>query len=66
MCAICILVQACSSYKGFNQSPAQPVAIAWDYLLLAGIIAIVTAVFSRLPPAHRAAALSPVDALRSE
>ncbi len=46
--------------------PALPVAIAWDYLLLAGIIAIVTGVFSGLLPAHRAAALPPIDALRSE
>ncbi|MEN8212806.1 MAG: ABC transporter permease [Pseudomonadota bacterium] len=46
--------------------PALPVAIAWDYLLLAGIIAIITGVLSGLLPARRAAALPPVEALRSE
>jgi putative ABC transport system permease protein len=46
--------------------PVLPVAIAWDYLLLAALIAVVTGIFSGLLPARRAAALPPVDALRSE
>lgn len=46
--------------------PALPFAIAWDYLLLAAVIAVVTGIFSGLLPARRAAALPPVEALRSE
>lgn len=46
--------------------PALPIAIAWDYVLLAELVAIVTGIIAGLVPAKLAAKLAPVDALRSE
>ena len=46
--------------------PALPVNIEWDYVLLAEGIAVATGVIAGFLPARRAAALPPVDALRSE
>ncbi len=46
--------------------PAMPLEIAWDYVLLAEIIAVVTGLVSGLLPARRAAGMQPVDALRHE
>ena len=46
--------------------PAMPVTIAWDYVLLAEGIAVLTGMVAGLLPARRAAALLPVDALRNE
>jgi putative ABC transport system permease protein len=46
--------------------PALPVSIEWNYVILAELIAIITGMVAGLVPARRAAALQPVDALRSE
>jgi putative ABC transport system permease protein len=46
--------------------PALPVSIEWNYVMLAELIAIVTGMVAGLIPARRAAAMAPVDALRSE
>lgn len=46
--------------------PAIPVAIAWDYVLMSELIAVATGIIAGLVPAHRASALPPVEALRSE
>jgi putative ABC transport system permease protein len=46
--------------------PALPVSIEWNYVILAEIIAITTGMIAGLVPARRAAAMKPVDALRSE
>jgi putative ABC transport system permease protein len=46
--------------------PALPVSIEWNYVILAEVIAIVTGMVAGLVPARRAAAMTPVDALRSE
>ncbi len=46
--------------------PALPVNIEWDYVIMAEVIAIVTGMIAGLVPARRAAAMAPVDALRSE
>ena len=46
--------------------PALPVNIQWNYVLLAEVIAIITGMVAGLVPARRAAAMEPVDALRSE
>lgn len=46
--------------------PSLPVAIAWDYVLLAELLAISTGIIAGLVPARRASALPPVEALRSE
>lgn len=46
--------------------PAMPVSIAWDYVLLAEGLAVLTGMIAGLLPARRAAALLPVDALRNE
>ena len=46
--------------------PALPVSIQWDYVILAESIAIITGMVAGLVPARRAAAMTPVDALRSE
>ncbi|HID81601.1 MAG TPA: FtsX-like permease family protein [Chromatiales bacterium] len=46
--------------------PALPVNVEWNYVLLAEVIAIFTGIIAGLLPARRAAALPPVDALRSE
>ena len=46
--------------------PAIPVAIAWDYVVFAELLAVLTGVIAGLVPARRASAMHPVDALRSE
>ena len=46
--------------------PALPVSIEWNYVILAEIIAVVTGMVAGLVPARKAAAMAPVDALRSE
>ncbi len=46
--------------------PAMPVQIAWDYVFLAELVAVLTGVIAGLLPARRAAAMQPVDALRHE
>jgi len=46
--------------------PALPVSVSWNYVILAEVIAIVTGMVAGLVPARRAAAMAPVDALRSE
>ena len=46
--------------------PALPLDIAWDYVLLAEVIAVATGLVSGLLPAQRAAGMQPVDALRHE
>ncbi len=46
--------------------PALPVSISWNYVILAEFIAIVTGMVAGLVPARKAAAMAPVDALRSE
>ena len=46
--------------------PSIPVTIAWGYVALALLVAIATGVLAGIFPARRAAALPPVEALRSE
>ena len=46
--------------------PTLPVNIQWNYVILAEVIAIITGMVAGLVPARRAAAMTPVDALRSE
>lgn len=46
--------------------PALPVSISWNYVILAEVIAIVTGMLAGLVPARKAAAMTPVDSLRSE
>ncbi len=46
--------------------PSIPVAIAWGYVVLALLVALVTGALAGIYPARRAAALPPVEALRSE
>jgi len=46
--------------------PSIPVTIAWGYVALALLVAVATGVLAGIFPARRAAALPPVEALRSE
>lgn len=46
--------------------PTMPIEIDWLYVLLAESVAIVTGLLAGFAPAHKASALQPVDALRSE
>ena len=46
--------------------PALPVHIAWRYVLLAEVLAVVIGLLTGVLPARRAALLDPVDALRAE
>lgn len=46
--------------------PAMPVTIAWNYVLMAEGLAVLTGMLAGFLPARRAAALLPVDALRNE
>ena len=46
--------------------PALPVSVSWNYVFLAEAIAILTGMVAGLVPARKAAAMTPVDALRSE
>jgi putative ABC transport system permease protein len=46
--------------------PALPVQIAWDYVLLAECLAGVIGLLAGILPARHAAALDPVEALRTE
>jgi len=46
--------------------PTMLIQIDWLYVLLAESVAIITGLLAGFTPAHRASALQPVDALRSE
>jgi putative ABC transport system permease protein len=46
--------------------PAMPASLSWPYIVLSLTIAIVIGAIAGVAPAHRAAALEPLDALRTE
>ncbi len=46
--------------------PALPVQVSWSYVMMAEIIAVVIGLIAGVLPARRAAALDPVEALRTE
>jgi putative ABC transport system permease protein len=46
--------------------PAMPASLSWPYIALSLAIAVIIGAVAGVAPAHRAAALEPLDALRTE
>jgi putative ABC transport system permease protein len=46
--------------------PSLPVAIAWSYVGIALLLALIIGLVTGIIPARRAAAMQPLDALRTE